>query len=143
MTAESHSPGLVRGLHSPYLDRGEEPHSPSFLASVNLFHALLDCQDIMAPVSLDLGAQSLHFQKRILFRTVMDQEALHLSDLVSRSHQSLLYSLGNMGHLPMGTTGDSHLLILVGPEEEHQPNMKTERILMERKGSSRTRHTTR
>jgi hypothetical protein len=97
----------------------------------------------MVPVFQDLGGQSLLIQKRTLFLIVMDQEALHLPDLGHRSHQSLPYSLGNMGHLPMGTTGDSHLLILVGPEEEHQPNLKTARILMGRKGNSRTLRTTR
>lgn len=130
-------------LHSPNLGRGEGALSLSFLASVNLHHALLGCRVIMVPVFQDLGGQSLLIQKRTLFLIVMDQEALHLPDLGHRSHQSLPYSLGNMGHLPMGTTGDSHLLILVGPEEEHQPNLKTARILMGRKGNSRTLRTTR
>lgn len=129
--------------HSPHLGRGEGALSLSFLASVNLHHALLGCQVIMAPVSQDLGGQPLLFQKRTLFLTVMDQEAPHLPDLGLRSHQSLPYSLGNMGHLPMGTTGDSHLLILVDPEEEHQPNLKIAKILMGRKGNSRTLRTTR
>lgn len=143
-TAGRHSSGLARELlHSSNLGRGEGALSPSFLASVNLCHALLGCRGTMAPVSQDLGGQSLPFQKKILFQTVMDQEAHHLPDLGPRSHQSLPCSLGNMGHLPTETAGDSHLLILVGPEEELRPSLKNARTHMGRRENSRTRHTTR
>lgn len=138
---ETHRVDLARGLpHSPHLDRKGAP-CPSSRASVSPHRALLECQDFMAPTSQDHGGKCLHFQKRISFLTVTGQEGLRQPDSGPRRDPSLPYSQGHTGHLPTGTAGAPHPHTLVGPEEQHHPNLKNARIHMGKKGSSRTPRT--
>lgn len=138
---ETHSADLERGpTHSLHLDRKGHPY-PSYKASVSLHSVLLEHWDFMAPAFQDRGDQWLHFQKTVSFLTTMEQEGLHRPDLELRRGPFLPYSQGHMGHLPTGTTGVTHPLTPVDPEEQHHPNLKNTRICMGKKGNSRTPHT--
>lgn len=139
---EPPSPDLVRGpLRSQHLDR-KGPLCPSFRASVNLHHAPSGCRGFMAPISQDQGVQSLHFRKR-MSPTMRGQGGPHRPGLSPRRGPFLPYSQGHTDHLPTGTAGAPRPLTLVGPEEQHLPNLKNARIPTEKKGSSRTPRTTR
>lgn len=138
---ETPSADLERGpTHSPPLDR-KGPLCPSYRASVSLHPALSEHWDFMARASQDRGDQWLRFQKTVSFLTTMEQEGLRRPDLELRRGPSLPYSQGHMGHLLTGTTGAPHPLTLVGPEDQHHPNLKNARICMGRNGNSRTPHT--
>lgn len=141
---ESPSAEPVKGLpHSPQLDREEGPLRPHLRASVSQHHALSGHRGSMVPISQDQGGQSLRFQKRISFLIATGRAGLRRPDSGPRRAPSLPCSQGRMGPLPMGTAGVPPPPTLGGPEEQHHPNLKSERTPTGRRGNSRTAHTMR
>lgn len=140
---ESHRADPVRGPpRSPQLDREQGPLCPHPRASVSQHHARLGHRGFMAPVSQDQGGQPLHFLKRILFLIAMGREGLPRPDSGPKRGPSLPCSQGHMGPLPMGTVGVPPLPTLGGPEDQHHPNLRSERTRTGRKENSRTARTT-